>query len=131
MVNPYLPLYHWAKGELYDIEAIQIALNTRDRVNKQVKANEKKKQNTMDDIDNVQIGKKTMTTLFKNEGDTDKLLEKVEQTEKEIENLVGLNSVIVVYLGTRIIPDFKAKHIKVYKQILEQFNVLQVKNSHK
>ena len=77
-------MYHWAKGELYDIEAVQIALNTRDNVNKQVKANEKKKQSTMDDIDNVQMGKKTMTTLFKNEGDTDKMLEKIDRTEKEI-----------------------------------------------
>ena len=77
-------MYHWAKGELYDIEAVQIALNTRDNVNKQVKANEKKKQSTMDDIDNVQMGKKTMTTLFKNEADTDKMLEKIDRTEKEI-----------------------------------------------
>ena len=77
-------MYHWAKGELYDIEAVQIALNTRDNVNKQVKANEKKKQSTMDDIDNVQMGKKTMTTLFKNEGDTDKMLEKIDRTENEI-----------------------------------------------
>lgn len=53
-------------------------------MNKQVKANEKKKQSTMDDIDNVQMGKKTMTTLFKNEADTDKMLEKIDRTEKEI-----------------------------------------------
>jgi hypothetical protein len=28
--NPYVYLYHWAKGELFDIEAVQLALKTKD-----------------------------------------------------------------------------------------------------
>ena len=30
--NPYFNLYHWSKGELFDIEAVSNAINTRDKI---------------------------------------------------------------------------------------------------
>lgn len=31
--NPYFNLYHWCKGETFDIEAISAALKKRDDIN--------------------------------------------------------------------------------------------------
>ena len=44
--NPYFNMYHWAKGELFDIESITIALNTKDKLNEKMNKNEKKKMST-------------------------------------------------------------------------------------
>ncbi len=30
--NPYFNLYHWCKGELFDIEAIWGAVNVKDKI---------------------------------------------------------------------------------------------------
>lgn len=30
--NPYIELYHWVKGEIYDIEAMRQAVNARNQV---------------------------------------------------------------------------------------------------
>ena len=41
--NPYFNLYHWCKGELFDIEAVYNAINTRDKIMERVGKTEKKK----------------------------------------------------------------------------------------
>ena len=62
--NPFTDLYHWVKGESYDLEAYINALKVRDTVAKQVEELKKKNVNTQKDIQNLNSGKKTMTTLF-------------------------------------------------------------------
>lgn len=37
---------------------------------------------------------------------------------------------MIVYLGETVIPEFKKKHHEVYKKIVQQFNVMQINNSH-
>ena len=44
--NPHLNLYHWAKGELFDVEAVNIALSQKDKFKERINKNEKKKKNT-------------------------------------------------------------------------------------
>jgi len=44
--NPYFNLYHWCKGEIYDIEALTNAVNIIDRIKVRIAENEKKKRNT-------------------------------------------------------------------------------------
>ena len=39
--NPYFNLYHWCKGELFDIEAIYNAINVKDRVFEKINKKEK------------------------------------------------------------------------------------------
>ena len=42
--NPYFNLYHWCKGELFDIEAIYNAINVKDRVFDKINKKEKSKK---------------------------------------------------------------------------------------
>ncbi len=67
MNNPFVDLYHWCKGEMYDIQAISDAIVSREGVEKDLKKLETKKKNTQTDLENVNQGKKTVRTIFKNE----------------------------------------------------------------
>ena len=51
--NPYFNLYHWSKGELFDIEAILNTIATRDKVIEKLNKSEKKKAGQQKDLDNV------------------------------------------------------------------------------
>lgn len=122
--NPYFNLYHWCKGELYDIEAVNNSLTMRDKICEKIGKTEKKKRSTQGDLDNITTGRKTVKTLFKNTSDTGAMVGKIETTNKEIESLNVLNDIITIYLGEQVIPTFKAKKIKIYAKIIQQFNVM-------
>jgi hypothetical protein len=51
--NPYIDLYHWIKGELYDIQALTMAIKEKDSNDKALKELEKKNVNTKKDLENV------------------------------------------------------------------------------
>ena len=44
--NPYFNLYHWCKGEIYDIEAVTTAVNVIDTIKKRIADAERKKRST-------------------------------------------------------------------------------------
>jgi uncharacterized protein (UPF0335 family) len=83
--NPYIDIYHWAKGELFDLAALTNAVKERNNCEKQVKELDKKKKDTQQDLADVAAGKKTLGTLFKNQSDAGDLANRVEGLEREIE----------------------------------------------
>lgn len=117
--NPYFNIYHWVKGELYDIEAVYNALATREFIQERVGKREKKKKNTQENLENVREGRMTVKTLFKGTNDVGAMTIKIENTEKEIEMLSILADIVGIYLGETIIPVFKEKRIGQYKKILQ------------
>ena len=78
MKNPYFNIYHWVKGEIFDIESVERAVQKKDGVQNQIQSFEKRKKNTQESLDNVTTGKKTVKTLFKNMDDTGKMVNKIE-----------------------------------------------------
>lgn len=67
--NPYIDIYHWAKGEIFDLTALRNAVNERLKCEKSVRELEQKKRDTQQDLQDVAAGKKTLTTLFKDKSD--------------------------------------------------------------
>ena len=67
--NPYIDLYHWVKGEIYDLEAIRNSISVRAGVLENTRKLESKKISTQKDLESVSQGKTTVTTLFKNSSD--------------------------------------------------------------
>jgi len=63
--NPFFNIFHWVKGEIFDIEAVNNALQTRDYLMDKVGKSEKKRTNTQKDLSNVQEGKTSIKTVFK------------------------------------------------------------------
>ena len=115
MKNPYFNIYHWVKGEIFDIEAVMFAITTKDKTQKTIQDKIKAKKSKQDDLDNVTQGRKTVKTLFKNQNDTGAMVNKIEQvstknsfswpwfdytqTDKEIEALQQMFDVISIYIG--------------------------------
>ena len=134
--NPFFNIFHWVKGELFDIEAVVAALNRKDAIQSNIGKQEKKKKSTQGDLDNVTTGKKTLKTLMKSEKDAGDMVSKIEnvrvkisffylflislyfQTDKEIENNQFLYDIITIYLGETIITPFKSKKITIYNKII-------------
>ena len=82
MKNPYFNIYHWVKGEIYDIEAVNDAITTKDKIQSNIQKNEKKKRSTQENLDNVTTGRKTVKTIFKNQDDAGKMVNKIENVSK-------------------------------------------------
>jgi len=76
--NPYFNLYHWCKGELFDIEAVYNAINVKDKILEKTGKVEKKKAGAQKDLDSVTSGRKTVKTLFKNQNDATTMNAKIE-----------------------------------------------------
>jgi len=128
--NPFTDLYHWVKGELYDLAAMKNVLDERKRVQERCKELDKKKKSTQKDIESINMGKKTVTTLFKNSDDVGSMTSKVEGAERDLETTTSLYDVMTIYLATKVVPEFKSEKQKLYHRILQQFHVVEISNSH-
>ena len=62
--NPYVNLYQWCKGEVFDIDAISQALKKRDEINSRIGNNQKRKKNQQTELNNKTQGKQTMKSMF-------------------------------------------------------------------
>lgn len=87
--NPFTEMYHWCKGEIYDIQAMQSAVAGKDNVEALKNKLEGKKKNTQNDLENVQAGRKTIRTVMKNQNDTGGMI-------ATIENVITIKLKIVV-----------------------------------
>ena len=105
--NPFTDLYHWVKGEMYDLAAFTAALNERKAVQTAVDALQKKIVSAKSDIEAVSAGKKTMGTLFKNANDVGKMQNQLEGFERDLQAQEKLLDVLSLYLGQTIMPQFR------------------------
>ena len=108
--NPYFNLYHWCKGEIYDIEALTNAVNIIDRIKIRIAENEKKKRATQGDLDNITTGRKTVTTMFKNANDTGNMVAKIEivsQNYTDIDSNVISYVLIILYRPIKRLRHFR------------------------
>jgi len=127
--NPYIDLYHWVKGELYDIEAMRSSLNSRAAVIENLRKLESKRNNTQRDLADVSAGNTTVTTLFKSQADASSMANKIESTDREIQQHTALADLLCMYISERIIPKFKTEKLNLYYRILQQFTVIEIQNS--
>ena len=128
--NPYIDLYHWIKGEVYDLNAFSAALIELKAASAAVESINKKIIATKADIDSLSAGKKTMSTMFKGSNDVHTIQNKLEQYEREADASHKLHSLILGYLGQQELPRFKADKLKLYSRIMQQFLVIEINNSH-
>jgi len=128
--NPYIELYHWVKGELYDIEAMRTSINARNIVMERLRSFEGKKRDTQKDIESVQSGNKSITTLFENADDVRGMAHKGESHDREIAAHTALLDLLTIYISDRVVAGFKKEKLGLYHRILQQFTVIEIQNSH-
>ena len=128
--NPFTDLYHWVKGEMYDLAAFTHALNERDSVKAAIHSLKKKMISAKADIENVTQGKKSIGTLFKNANDVGKMQNTLESYERDLVAQEKLLDVLSLYLGQSILPQFKEEKLSLYSRIVQQFHVVEIGNGH-
>jgi len=79
--NSFVDIYHWVQGELYDIQALADAVNSRTDLEKNLLSLQKKKTSAQKDIDDLNAGNKTVGTMFKNKDDIGKLTREIDGLE--------------------------------------------------
>mmetsp|Transcript_26543 Transcript_26543/g.35503 ORF Transcript_26543/g.35503 Transcript_26543/m.35503 type:complete len:206 (-) Transcript_26543:147-764(-) len=128
--NPFTDLYHWIKGEIYDLNAFSIAIKERATVQQNIKDIKKKIETTKSDIDSVTQGKKTMGTLFKNTGDVGSMQNSLEAKQRDLEAQIKLLDVMSLYLSRKVLPLLKKEKLALYSRVLQQFHVVEINNAH-
>ena len=128
--NPFTDLYHWLKGEIYDLAAFTAALNELKAVGAGVDSVTKKIATSKTSVESITAGKKTMNTLFKGAGDIHKIQNDLERYERDLEAQTKLYDLLRIYLGRRVLPSFKNDKMRLYSRILQQFHVVEINNSH-
>lgn len=76
-----------------------------------------KKVSAQKDLDALNAGKKTMGTLFKSQSDAGGLANTIETTERDIVTTCNLKDLLTIYLGDKVIPQFKQEKLDLYGQI--------------
>lgn len=128
--NPFEDMYHWCKGEIYDLQGIQTACEARDLIEKDLKKQEKSKTNTQKDLENVTTGKTTIRTIFKSQNDTGGMVNKIENTEKNIDSLIILHELATIYIGDKVVPVIKKDKMNTYRRMMQQFSIIEINNAH-
>ena len=129
-MNPFTILYHWIKGEVYDLGSFSAIIANRNAVAKRVKELKKAKASTQKDIEAVNAGKKTVTTLFKKPEDVGNMSAKVERYDAETEVQIKLLDVMTIYIGNHLLEEFKREKLQLYKRIISQYYVIEMGNAH-
>jgi hypothetical protein len=117
--NPYIDLYHWVKGEIYDLEAIRNSIAVRASVLENTRKLESNKMSTQKDLESVSQGKTTVTTLFKNSSDAGAMANQIETTEREIMGSTLLGDLLTIYIGEKVLAVFKKEKMGLYHRILQ------------
>ena len=128
--NPIVDMYHWAKGELYDLAAIKSVLSQREKIGQQVIALRKKKDQVTGDIQSISTGKKNMNTVFKDTTALDGMKKQEIEAKEEYQSAVKLFDLVSFYVSKKLIPRFKEEKLQLYGRILMQYHVVEINNSH-
>lgn len=114
MKNPFVDVFHWTKGQILDLNAISAAIVSRGFVEQQEKKLTAKKISDQKDLDNLNAGKTSVGTLFKSKGDAGNIAQKVEMIEKDIASTTALKDLLTIYIGEKVIPEFKKNKLDLY-----------------
>ena len=111
------------------MNAISAAIVSRGFVEGQEKKLFGKKISDQKDLDNLNAGTTSVGTLFKSKGDASKIAQQLEMTEREIASTTALKDLLTIYIGEKVIPEFKKTKHDLYGQIVQQFHVLEINNA--
>ena len=78
----------------------------------------------------MSAGKTTATTLFKSSSDAGAMATKVDNLEREIQQLQKLADLLTCYIGNNVLNAFKNEKVDLYRRMLQQFTLIEINNAH-
>ena len=110
--NPFKHVRNWIKGEIFNLNALTAAIGEKESCESRKQNSIKRIAADRDTNNKLSEGKFTLKTMFKSKNDKAKtqaiLLERIAQSERDVENWDKIKRFLIVYLAEVAIPDFKA-----------------------
>lgn len=135
LTNPFYDFHNWVLGEISDIEALQEAIQCRDRTIALKGKLEAKKKAETEELNKLNAGKKTLKTIFKSaSGKQSKittLSSNISQLDVDITSVERLIKMMEVHLGESVIPSFKDCQMKEYYKICFNTASMEIDDSSK
>lgn len=124
----------WTKGEIYDLNAMQETIYSRNELVDQLSKLEQKKQNFEGDVLKLSTGRKTIKNIFKSatamQLQAQNLKNNIEVIDRDINLYKKILNIIHIYLSEFAIPQFKEDKLKNYYKILAVMSGVKISESH-
>ena len=109
--NPFIHLRNWVKGEMLNLSALISAISEKEACDIRKQNAIKRLADDRDIVHKLSEGKFTFKHMFKSESSKVKqqtiLLERINQSERDIENWDTIKKILTMYLAEVAIPAFK------------------------
>jgi len=131
--NPFMNFYFWIKSEMMDLDAIQEAINARNRLIEQRQKLVNKQRNDEQQLSNLMSGKKTLKTIFKSNSSKENTAQNLKTIiATDAENIINYQRIINIvnqHLAEKSIPWFKKEKMANYFGMLDLFCIQEISNS--
>jgi hypothetical protein len=131
--NPFMHFYFWIKSEMMDLEAIQQAINARNRLIEYRQKLANKQRSDEQELSKLMLGKTTLKTIFKTKsGKEDKAVSLKNIIHLEGEDVVNYQKIISIvnqHISEKSIPWFKQDKMANYYGMLDLLCSQEISNS--
>lgn len=131
--NPFVHINLWVKGEVWCLDALQEAINTKNKCDNMKRDAEKEIASLTETINKLHAGKFTFGAMFKGEGGKKEEAMRKETVRQELQKDVKLydtlKKYLTIYLATVAIPNYKTQRIQSYVRAMGRMADAEVRNS--
>lgn len=121
--NPFMHFYFWIKSEMMDLEAMQQAINERNRIVELRQKLINKQRSDEQELSNLVAGKKTLKNMFKSKNSKEErcqhLKALITSATSDIMDYQKIISVINQHISEKSIPWFKQEKMANYFSMLD------------
>lgn len=135
LVNPFIHIRNWVKGEMLNLGALISAISEKEACDIRKQNAIKRLADDRDMVHKLSEGKFTFKHMFKSESNKVKqqtiILERINQSERDIENWDTIKRFLVIYIAEIAIPAFKNSKQMKYIKAMQGFSGEELSNANK
>jgi len=131
--NPFSHINHWVKGEVWCLEALQEAIDMKNKCDDKKRSTEKEIVSLTETINKLNANKFTFGSMFKSESGKKEDAMQKETLRAELQKDSALYDVLkkylTIYLATVAIPSYKTQRIQAYVRAMGRMADAEVRNA--
>jgi hypothetical protein len=135
MVNPFIHIRNWIKGEMLNLESLLEAIGEKESCDNRKQMAIRKLAEERELVEKLVQNKFTLKTMFKTKSGKLKkqatILEKIAQRERDIENWDVIKRMLIVYLAEQAIPEYRQRKMRAYVEAMQGFSKAELVNAGK
>jgi hypothetical protein len=135
MVNPFIHIRNWIKGEMLNLESLLEAIGEKESCDNRKQMAIRKLAEERELVEKLGQNKFTLKTMFKTKSGKLKkqatILEKIAQRERDIENWDVIKRMLIVYLAEQAIPEYRQRKMRAYVEAMQGFSKAELVNAGK